>query len=338
MLDKIDEKFSSFNPVAELNEPTTAIERFAKKVFDKLIEDGVPPIPYYYKIYFLNMLEEESDELKSQVQEYLSLEGEGNEIEKNLEIEKKLKLSFKYSKELLQHTAALYKNSQVVKELFEKYKQETSRVANPKVFERMLVNLEDKVGKLNKKIDKELDYIKEMYSKNIEILKKIESNSIYDTRYNIYNYNFFIKELEKEMKLIKKFKHKSSVVLLKIRNDVFANLSSEKSKILLNRSVSKIMLETSRRMDIIAHFKNGIFSMLLKHTDLTGACKTVERLSDIISKTTIILEGEEIEVKIVAGVGEIKYTENASEYLDRVLGVMEKAEQEKVLYKIYEGN
>jgi diguanylate cyclase (GGDEF)-like protein len=337
MIDKKDEKFSTVDAVAELNEPSSPLEEFAKKVFDKMLEENVPPIPYYYKMYFLNMLDEQPESFRNQVYEFITLE-ETNELEKDLEIEKKLKQSFKYSKELLQHTAVLYKNSHAIKDIFEKYKSETAHIANPKLFERLINGFEEKLKKINDKLDSELNHIKQLYSKNVEILKDIESNSIFDARYGIYNKNFFIRELKKEIKLIEKFKHKSSVVVLKIKDSVFASLKSEKSKILLNRSVAKIMLKTSRRTDIIAHLGDGVFAMLLKHTDRIGACKTVERLSDIISNSAIFLEGEEINIKIVSGIVEILRNEDVEILVSHALMMMEKAQKDDVLYYVYEGN
>lgn len=338
MLSKNNDKYSTAeNSVSGLNEPSSPLEEFAKKVFDKLIEDNVPPIPYYYKIYFLNMLDNESENFRKQVYEFITLE-ETNELEKDIEIEKKLKLSFKYSKELLQHTAVLYKNSQFIKEIFEKYKNETAHIANPKLFERLLNGFEERVEQINKKFDTELKEIKQLYSKNVEVLKDIESNSVYDARYGIYNKNFFLKELNKEIRLITKFKHRSSVVVLKIKKEVFEMLKSEKSKILLNRSVAKIMLKTSRRTDVVAHLGDGVFAMLLKHTDRIGACRTVERLSDSISNSAIFLEGEEINIQIVAGVVEIIDNEEVETYVSHALEMLDKAEQDNVLYYIYEGN
>ena len=321
---------------SNLNEPSSQLEKFAKRVFDKLIEENVPPIPYYYKVYFFNMLDEQPVEFRKQVYELISIE-ETNETEKEIELEKQLKRTFKYTKEILQHTAILYKNSQLVKDLFEKYKKEMEHIANPKMVSKLIKNLEEKLNIINLKYEKELSQIKRLYSKSVEILKEIESNSVYDSTYNIYNKKFFLKELEKEAKLIDKFKHKSSLIILKIKDEILNSLKSEKSKILLNRSIAKIMLKTSRRTDIVAHLGDGIFGMLLKHTDRIGACKTVERLADMISNSAIFLEGEEININIVAGIVEIIKVEEAETLLSFSLKMMEKAQKDGVLYYVYEG-
>ena len=82
-----------------LSEPTTPLEEFAKKVFDKLIAENIPPIPYNYKVTFFNMLDNEDETFRKQVYELISLE-ETNELEKDIEFEKRLKASFKFSKEI----------------------------------------------------------------------------------------------------------------------------------------------------------------------------------------------------------------------------------------------
>ena len=61
MISKKEDKFSSTNnAVADLNQPSSPLEEFAKKVFDKLLAESVPPIPYYYKIYFLKIIPKNS--------------------------------------------------------------------------------------------------------------------------------------------------------------------------------------------------------------------------------------------------------------------------------------
>ena len=97
------------------------------------------------------------------------------------------------------------------------------------------------------------------------------------------------------------------------------------------------MQKTSRRTDIVAHLGDSIFGMLLKHTDRIGACQTVERLADMISNSTIFLEGEEINIKVIAGIVEIMQIEEVEKLLSFALEVMEKAQKDNVLYYTYEG-
>ncbi len=330
----MDEKYSSLQ-AADLDEATTPIEKYAQKVLSKIIEDGVPPLPNYYRDYFYNMLENEPLEFRKHIYELLSLE-DGNEFEKDFEYEKKIKLSFKYTKELLQRVAIVYKSSSSIKSLIESQLKEMGHITSPKALEKIIKSLEAKIEQLYKKLEKEQTAIKNLYAKNVELIKEIESNSLFDAKYGVYNKRYFLTTLQKEIKAIKNFKHISSLVTLKIKNSVIQGLS-EKGKILVNRSLAKILLKTSRRSDIIAHLGDGVFAMLLKHTDRIGAGRTVERIADMVGNAAIFLEGEEVELSIVAGIVEIKEQKEAKEYLKLSYDVMKKAEEEDILYLIYEG-
>ncbi len=335
MLEEKNDKFSTGSAV-DLSSPSSPLESFAKKVLDKLIEENTPPIPYYYQVYFFNLLDEEPSEFKKQIFELIDIE-ETNEAEKDIDFEKKLKLSFKYSKDLLQKTALLYKLSDKLTAIMKKYKEESSHIANPKAFEKLTKSMEDKLTILIKRFNQEMQEIKTLYAKNVETLKAIESNSIFDSQYGIFNKIYFLKELKKEIILIEKFSHTSSIVLIKIEDSILNKIKSEKSKLLANRSVAKIILKTSRRTDVIAHYENGIFAMLLKHTDRIGASKTIERLADTISMSAVFLEGEEIELRLVGSVVEIKEKKDETEYMAMALNTLKEAEQEHMLYKVYEG-
>jgi len=324
------DKYSNYT-VKDLNEPTSPIEKFAKKVFDKLIEDGVPPIPSNYDLYFFNLLEDEEKNFKNQVCEILEIE-DSRDIEKDLELEKKLKISFKYSKEILQRTALLYKLTKQLRGLLNDVSKQLIHIASPKVAEKYLQKLENNIEKISITMDKELKEIKENYSKNVEIIKDIESNSMFDMVYGVYNTKFFKRMLNNEIKIIKKFSHISSLITLKINENILNSLKNKKSPIILNRSVAKILLKTSRRSDIVAHMGNGVFSMLLKHTDRIGAEKTVERLADIISTSAVFIEGEEIEIKIVSSICEIKADSDSEELINKCLTLLETAQKEDKLY------
>jgi len=319
----------------DLSEASTEIEKFAKKVFDKLIEENVYPIPYYYNIYFFNMLEEESLEFKKSVMGLIELEGT-NDFEEDLKFEQKLKKSFKYSKEIVQTTALIYKLSNLLKEKNKVFLKEVESVSTPQVFKNILTTSIKNTEAVTKKLDVTLKNIKELYSNNVKLLKEIEKDTIFDSVYNLYNKNYFIREVKKEIAQVEKFKHTSSLILLRVNTNVIEQLKTDKSKILVNRFISKILLKTSRRTDIIAHLGDGYFGMLLKHTDRVGAMKTSERLSDIISNSTMFIEGNELEVRIVIGVSEILAEKSETDTINCAYQKLDEAQNENQLYKLCE--
>jgi len=319
----------------DLKEASTEIELFAKKVFEKLMEESVYPIPYYYSIYFFNMLEDESNEFKKSVMELIELEG-SNELEEDLKFEQKLKKSFKYSKELIQNSAVVYKLSNVLKEKNSNYLSEIDNVSTPQAFKNILLNSKKNIEVINKKLSLSLKTIKDLYAKNVITLKEIEKESIFDSLYGLYNKNYFLRELKKEIAQINKFKHTSSLIVIKALDEVMDKLNSDKSKIVVNRFIAKILLKTSRRTDIIAHLGEGVFAMLLKHTDRIGSMRTSERLSDMISNSAMFIEGEELEVKIVIGISEIFAEKSEIDIMECTYTKLREAEKENQLYKICE--
>jgi len=321
---------------ADLKEATTQIEQFAQKVLDKMIEENVYPIPYYYSIYFFNMLEEEDAEFRKSVMEIIDLES-SNAFEEDLKYEQQLKKSFKYTKKIMQDSAMIYKLSSLLKEKNEYFLKEVESAVTPQVFKNILENSKKSIETINKKISVTIKELKEDYAKNLATLKEIEKESIFDSLYGIYNKQYFLKELEKEINQIKKFKHISSVIILKAKNEIFNNLKSEKSKVILNRMIAKILLKTSRRTDIVANIGDNKFGMLLKHTDRIGAIKTSERLADMISNSAMFIEGDELEVQVVIGIVELNINSQTEKALNCAYNKLEEAQKENTLYKICEG-
>ena len=321
---------------SELNEATTEIEKFAQKVFNKLLEENIYPIPYYYSIYFFNMLEEEPADFKKSVMELIELEGK-NDFEEDLKFEQKLKKSFRYSKELIQHSAFVYKLSSALKEKNNSFLKEVENVSTPQVFKNLLLNSKKSVELINNKLKLSLESMRNVYAKNVETLKDIEKESVFDALYGLYNRNYFLREIKKEIAQIEKFKHTSSLIVCRASTKTMEKLLSEKSRIVVNRFIAKILLKTSRRTDIIAHLGEGVFGMFLKHTDRVGAMRTSERLSDTIINSAMFIEGDELEVNIVLGIAELMPENEAEELLKCAYDKLEEADKENDLYRICEG-
>jgi hypothetical protein len=175
------------NLSAGLSEATTKLEIFAKKVLEKLIEENIYPIPYYYSIYFFNMLEEEDSEFKKSVMEIIALES-NNELEDDLKFERELKKSFNYSKKIIKNTASLYKLSSLLKDKNDYFLKEMQNAATPQVFKKIILNNKQNIEIINKKIEENLKNLKEIYAQNLSVLKEIEKNSIFDDLYGCLLY------------------------------------------------------------------------------------------------------------------------------------------------------
>jgi GGDEF domain-containing protein len=59
-----------------------------------------------------------------------------------------------------------------------------------------------------------------------------------------------------------------------------------------------MILKRSRRNDIISHLENGIFIILLKHTNNEQANATIERIDNMISLSNYIVDSQSIEIEL----------------------------------------
>jgi len=131
------------------------------------------------------------------------------------------------------------------------------------------------------------------------------------------------------MELISKFKHKSSLIMIELSKTLRASISNEKALTLMTRTIARLLLKTSRRSDIVAHYSNGVFAMLLKHTDIASAKKASERLCDLVSNSNFFLADREIQLRISIGITNIDPKYSVEEVVVSAIDGIEKAYESK---------
>jgi diguanylate cyclase (GGDEF)-like protein len=132
-------------------------------------------------------------------------------------------------------------------------------------------------------------------------------------------------KIEQEIELIKKFKHKSSLIMIELSRDLKSSVNNEKAIMLMTKTVARLLLKTSRRSDIVAHYANGVFTMLLKHTDIESAKKASERLCELVSNSNFFLADREIQLKISIGITDITENHSVEEIIVSSMDGVEKA-------------
>ncbi len=309
---------------AALGEPTSDIEIFSKEVLTALIKDNLPPTPNNFGLYFDRHLEDKSASLRKQIKDILELE-EDNDDEKSIELEKRLKEGFASIKNILQVSATLYKNMTLMTKVLENSKKELSENPEQKSATLAVDALEKDIGKLNDILKKQITHMKRLYGETAAIVKNVENETIFDNRYGIHNKRFLISKLEQEINLVVEFKHKSSFLAIELADSLKQTMESEKSLFLVTRTIARLLMKTSRRSDIVAHYGDGVFMMILKHTDLESAKKAADRLFDLIDSSNFFLAEEEIHLKSAIGVAEVLPSFTAEEVLVYALDAMKKA-------------
>ncbi len=320
---------------ASLSDPTSDLEVYSKEVLMTLISDNLPPTPNNFSLYFDRILEDKSESLRKQINSILELE-ESNDDEKTIELEKSLKQGFSSVKNILQLSANLYKNMSLMNKILEKHQKELG--VDPQAVKAMEIisNLDKDVSKLNTILKKQITQMKTLYDDTANVVKNVEKETIFDNQYGVYNKRYLVTKLEQECQLIKEFKHKSSLVMLQLSESIAKEVDNEKALALMRRTISRLLMKTSRRSDIIAHYGDGIFSMVLKHTDIASAQKASDRLKDLVSSSNFFLAEQEIQLNVAIGISEISTQISAEEGIVGTLDAMQESHKnDKVNYTIY---
>jgi diguanylate cyclase (GGDEF)-like protein len=310
------------------NSPSNEVELYAQEVLNALIKDNLPPTPINFSLYFDRLIEDKSDNLRKQIQSMLDLE-ESNDAENTIRLEQSLKQGFTSIKSILSVTANLYKNMALMTKILEKRKAELEE--NPEINEAMSVIgiLENDVSKLDSILKSQSQQMKNIYDDTAKIVKNVENETIFDNKFGVYNKRYLMTKIEQEIDLIHQFNHKSSLIMIELSRELKKSIKNEKAIMLMTRTIARLLLKTSRRSDVVAHYGNGVFAMLLKHTDIESAKKASERLCDLVSNSNFFLADREIQLKISIGITNIEENYSVEEIVVSAMDGIEKAYENK---------
>lgn len=311
-------------------EPESELEIYSKEVLAELTKDGLPPTPNNFSLYFDRLLEDKSQNTRNQIVSILELE-ESNDDENSIILEQSLKQGFVSIKNILGVTATLYKNMSLMTKILDKRKEELQACNDLQESRSVATSLESDILKLNVILKKQSASMKEMYEDTAKIIKNVENETIFDNQYGVYNKRYLLGKVEQEIELIRKFKHKSSLIMIELSKELKQSVNNDKAVMLMTKTVARLLLKTSRRSDTVAHYGGGLFAMLLKHTDIESAKKASERLCDLVSNSNFFLADREIQLKISIGITDITEKYSVEETIVSAMDAIEKAYEDSKL-------
>ena len=311
-------------PSGPSNDPTSDIEVYSKEVLKELIKDNLPPTPNNFSLYFDRLLEDKSESFRKQILGMLELE-ESNDAENTIMLEQSLKQGFGSVKNILNVTASLYKNINLMTKILQKRKNELDDSKDQQGAASIITTLSGDVGKLDAILKKQTTSLKLQYDETAKVVKNVENETIFDNKYGVYNKRYLMTKIEQEIELVKEFKHSSSLILIEVSKELIEHVSNEKATIMMTRTIARLLLKTSRRSDTVAYYGNGQFAMLLKHTDLDSAKKASERLVELVSNSNFFLGDKEIQLRISIGITDINPSYTVEETVVSTMDGIEKA-------------
>lgn len=335
----IEEKKPEPKPAPEESAPPAPeggdLEKFSQYVLKQLIDENVPPTPSNFQIYFEKLLETRPLSFRKRINELLEAESV-NDDEHRSKIEKEIKEGFGQIKTMLQTIATIYKNLGVMKGFVKKRIDELNISANQLSVQNVMTAFEGDLNKLSTLMERQLAGLKDNYEKAGTTLKSIEQEAIFDTRYNIYNKRYLLKSLESEKEGIQKYNYASTLMLLKVKDTVLSRIPNSKDRAILLRNIAKLLLKTSRRSDVVAHYGEGVFAMVMKHTNLESAKKACERIAELIYATSFFIGEMELDIDIELSIIELKSERTIEETLGAALVALPLSGRAEEIYAVGE--
>ncbi|CUU78369.1 diguanylate cyclase [Campylobacter hyointestinalis subsp. hyointestinalis] len=311
------------------------LNKFSQIVLKQLSDDNIQATPKNFDIYFWKLLETKPAAFQKRVLELVDYEKD-DVVEQQALMEKEIKLGFGQIKNMLQIIALIYKNLVVMKGIVQKRLDEAKSDINSLEIQNIIKIFGDELAKLNSLMERHLDVIKNSYEDVDKIFKNIEEKSIYDSKFGVYNKKYFLKSIEDELESVKRYNYNVCVMLINVKDSVLNSITSIKDKNGILRNIAKILLKTSRRSDIVAHYGDGYFGMIMKHTDIEGAKKACERIGQMLYQTMFFIGEEELDIDIEISVIALDSGYSTEEIVSKALDGLAKSGKRLKLYEAIE--
>ena len=318
---------------ANAKNANSEVEKFSLFVLKSMVDENVPPTPNNFQIYFEKLLENKPISFRKRINVYLETdEDEANED--RAKMEREIKEGFVQIKGMVKVVSTVYKNLNILKQIVKKRSSELKVNFSQLSVENTLSTLNDDMEKLTALTAKQMEALKGYYDKTLEILKDVDEKAIFDLRYGVYNKKHFLNSLQKESDAVKQYNHKSSMVMVHIKGKVLDKIVTAREREMLTRNIAKLLMKTSRRSDVVAHYGGGIFAILMKHTDLNSAQKACERIAELIYGTSFFIDETEIKIDIELGIMPISPDYSVEESIDGALNILPKTGKDTEIYLV----
>jgi len=276
---------------------SSELEKFSLYVLKVMMDENIPPTPNNFQIYFDKLLDNKPLSFKKRMNEMLETEN-ANGDENRAKMEMEVKEGFGQIKSIMKVVATVYKNLNVMQTIVKKRASELEVSSGQLAITNVISSLGEDLNKLSNLMNKQMGLLKTHYEKTGSILKEIESGAVFDSRFGVYNRRYFLRAIESENKSIEQFHHNSTLVFAKIKDSILNKIVNQKDRMVLTRNIAKLLLKTSRRSDVVAHYGEGVFGMLMKHTDVSNAQRACDRISDLIYSTSFFIGDIEVDTDI----------------------------------------
>ena len=273
---------------------------YGKQVVDKMIKENIPPTPANYAIYFEKLLEDKPQAQKQSISSILELE-EVEDFDYVMKIENNISEGFTKIKPMMDVISSMYSKINRLRTLTKTQKAELEKGSNS----ISLVTFTNDLAMISNALTKQQTLLKEQYTNMVSVIKNFNSESIFDKKYAVYNKKYLFKTIDSEKSNVVNFGYESTLLALHIKDESIKNIRLTRDKDLIIKTVGQMILKRSRRNDVVAHFQDGIFIIILKHTNTKQAKKAIESIEHMVSFSNYIVDSQSIDIKLDYAVSKI---------------------------------
>jgi diguanylate cyclase (GGDEF)-like protein len=284
----------------DAGEITKKINLMSKQTLGSMTKDKVIPTPENYKIYFEGQLEKRTVSEKKEINQVISNELV-TEDSHTANLEKDIQDAYLHIKRMTELVASSYSRLNSIRKLTAQKRVELKNNPTPTT----LISYEENLSIGMSAIESDLKTIKEKYSKTASLIRDFNKNSIYDKKYAIYNKKYLLKVIDTIIKNSENFDQANTLLAIKINPQILESIKSNSDKEILKLTLSKLIHKRSRRSDIVAHYEDGIFMIILKHTDVDQAQIAISRIADMVESASFMVNGDDISVTLGFGISPI---------------------------------
>ncbi|AJC86915.1 GGDEF domain-containing protein [Campylobacter sp. RM16704] len=299
-------------------------ERFAKFILSELVKDNVPPTPTNYGVYFQKMLEERPVAFKKKINEIMEFEQNDDGV-KRANIEQEIKKSFNSTSAMLQYIAMIYRHLETVKDVLRRRNSELAVSTGNLAVSNVVHTLEADLSRFSNILDKYSDEIKESFNEVRQTYKHIEEQSDFDSKFGIYNKKYFLENLEKSIESNAKYNYRTSLIFFRVKEEILEQTYTQREKNAFLKSICKIFSKNISSSDIVAHFGNNVFAMMISHTNLEKAQEICSKILESLENSNFFLADKEIEVDVEIVVSAINQDSKSKELTERCIEALKES-------------
>ncbi len=311
----LDNKHRLVGKTKSLNEQekekiNKTLTQISKQTLNKLNKHNVPVTPENFKIYFDTQLENLPAESRKAIEELLALEAKSNNNH-TASLEKDIHNAFIFIKSMTESVAHSYKVLNQILKITKQKRDELKQSQNGISTIAYEETLEGAIASLQKDIKS----IKDKYNSTAQLIKDFNQKTIFDKKYGIYNKKYLLKSLDSILESIKAYEHNNTLLAIRVKPALLKDISTQAEKNIILGTLAKLLYRRSRRSDIVSHYENGIFMIILKHTTMEEAQIAIERIAQMVESSNFIIEGRDINLKLDFGLASIDNNKTKEEII-----------------------